>query len=65
MYLDNNSGNPIEPVLECRFTNGANLVAQTRAMVSQMGPGVRAGIAVLGPTVNYHVDRASCQATSP
>lgn len=24
LYLNNNSGNPVEPVVECRFTNGAN-----------------------------------------
>ena len=64
-YLNNNSGNPVEPVVECRFTNGGNLVTGTRAMVSQMGAGVRAGIAVLGPRVSYHVDKASCQVVSP
>jgi hypothetical protein len=64
-YLNNNSGNPVEPVVECRFTNGGNLVTHTRAMVSQIGPGVRAGIAVMGPRVNYHVDKASCQVASP
>lgn len=65
MYLNNNSGNPVEPVLQCRFTNGGNLVTDTQAMVSPIGPGVRAGIAVMGPRVNYFVDRASCQVTSP
>ena len=65
LYLNNNSGNPVEPVVECRFTNGGNLVTDTRAMASQIGPGVRAGIAVMGPRVNYFVDRASCQVASP
>jgi len=64
-YLSNNSNNPVDPVVECRFTNGANLVTHTRAAVSRIGPGVRAGIAVMGPRVNYHVDKATCQVTSP
>ena len=33
LYLDNNSGNPVEPVLECRFTNGGKAVMDTRAIV--------------------------------
>ncbi len=65
MYLNNNSNQPVNPVLECRFTNGGNLVTATRVEVSQMGPSVRAGIAVAGPRVQYFVDKASCQVTSP
>jgi hypothetical protein len=65
MYLNNNSGNPIDPVVECRFTNHGNLVTGTRATVSRMGPGVRAGIAVMGPRIATFVDRASCQIVSP
>lgn len=65
MYLNNNSGNPVEPVVDCRFTNAGNLVTSTRAMVSPIGAGVRAGVAVMGPRVNYFVDKASCQVASP
>ena len=65
MYLNNNSGAPVQPVLECRFTNHGDLVTHTRVMVSQIGPGVRAGVAVMGPRVNYFVDRATCQVASP
>jgi hypothetical protein len=65
MYLNNNSNQPVNPVLECRFTNGGNLVTATRVEVSQVGPSVRAGIAVAGPRVQYFVDKASCQAISP
>lgn len=65
MYLSNNSGSPIEPVVQCRFTNGGNLVTDTQATISQIGPGVRAGVAVMGPRVNYFVDKASCLVMSP
>jgi len=64
-YLNNNSGQAVDPVLECHFTNHGQLVAGTKVMVSQIGPGVRAGIAVMGPRVNYFVDKASCQVTAP
>ena len=30
MYLDNNSANPVDPVIECRFLNGAATVMTTR-----------------------------------
>ena len=65
LYLNNNSGAPVQPVLECRFTNHGDVVSPTRVMVSQIGPGVRAGVAVMGPRVNYFVDRATCQVASP
>lgn len=64
-YLNNNSGQAVEPVLECHFTNHGKVVAGTKVMVSQIGPSVRAGIAVAGPRVNYFVDKASCQVASP
>jgi hypothetical protein len=65
MYLNNNSANPVDPVVQCRFTNAGNLVTDTRATVSPIGPGVRAGVAVMGPRVSYFVDKASCQVVSP
>jgi hypothetical protein len=65
MYLNNNSNQPVSPVLECRFTNGGKLVTATRVEVSQVGASVRAGIAVAGPRVQYFVDKASCQVISP
>jgi hypothetical protein len=65
LYLNNNSGNPIMPVLECRFTNAGNPVTATRVVVSQIGAGVRAGVAVMGPRTDVFVDRASCQIVSP
>ncbi len=65
MYLDNNSGNPVDPVIECRFLNGGNLVMRTRATVAQTAPSVRQGLVVYGPKTDAFVDRASCNVTSP
>jgi hypothetical protein len=65
MYLNNNSGNAVTPVVECHFTNHGQPVSDTRAQVGQMGPGIRAGIAVMGPRVEFFVDRATCNVVSP
>lgn len=65
LYLDNNSGNPVDPVIECRFLNGSNLVMRTRATVAQTGPSVRQGLVIYGPKTDAFVDRASCNVTSP
>lgn len=65
LYLNNNSGNPVDPVIECRFTNGGNTVMDTRATVQQTGPGVRQGMALYGPRSDVFVDRVSCRVTAP
>ncbi|MBI2741342.1 MAG: hypothetical protein HYX38_33005 [Rhodospirillales bacterium] len=65
MYLNNNSGNTINPVVDCNFTNAGKPVTNTRAQVTQIGPGVRAGIVVMGPRTNFFVDKAACQVASP
>jgi hypothetical protein len=65
LYLDNNSGNPVEPVIDCRFTNGNNTVMNTRALVQQTGAGVRQGLAIYGPRSDVFVDRVSCSVASP
>lgn len=65
MYLNNNSANPVEPVIECRFLNGGNTVMATRATVARTGPGVRLGIVIYGPRTDVFVDRSSCNVTSP
>jgi hypothetical protein len=64
-YLNNNSGNAVSPVLDCQFTNAGKPVTTTRASVSALGPGVRAGVAVMGPRVTVFVDKATCQVTLP
>ena len=65
MYLDNNSGNPVDPVIECRFTNGGNPVMETRALVQTTAPSVRQGLVIYGPRTDVFVDRASCRVTAP
>lgn len=65
MYLDNNSGNPVNPVIECRFLNGGNTVMRTRATVAQTAPSVRQGLVIYGPRTDAFVDQASCNVTSP
>jgi hypothetical protein len=37
--LDNNSVEPVVPVINCRFTNAGRLVEQTHALVPTVGPG--------------------------
>jgi hypothetical protein len=65
MYLDNNSGNPVDPVIECRFTNGGSTVMDTRALVQTTAPSVRQGLAIYGPRTDVFVDRVSCRVTAP
>ena len=65
LYLDNNSANAIEPVLECRFTNAGNPVMVTRARVGATGAGIRQGLVVYGPRTDVFVDRALCNIVSP
>jgi hypothetical protein len=65
MYLDNNSGNPVNPVIECHFLNAGNTVMRTRATVATTGAGVRQGLVIYGPRTDVFVDRASCNVTSP
>jgi hypothetical protein len=65
LYLDNNSANPVLPVINCRFTNAGRLVEQTHALVPIVGPSVRAGLIIYGPKTDLFVDRANCAVTSP
>lgn len=65
MYLNNNSGNPVDPVIECRFTNGGNTVMDTRALVQTTAPSVRQGLAVYGPRTDVFVDRVTCRVAAP
>jgi hypothetical protein len=65
LYLDNNSANPVDPVIECRFTNGGNAVMETRALVQTTAPSVRQGLAIYGPRTDVFVDRVSCRVTAP
>jgi hypothetical protein len=65
LYLDNNSANPVNPVIDCSFKNAGNVVMSTRATVAQTAPSIRQGLVVYGPKIDVFVDRASCNVTSP
>ena len=65
IYLDNNSGNPIDPIIECRFSNAGNAVLDARAIVQTTAPSVRQGLVIYGPRTDVFVDRATCRVTAP
>lgn len=65
LYLDNNSANPVLPLLNCRFTNGGQLVEQTHVLVPQVGAGLRVGMVIYGPKTELFVDHANCAVKSP
>jgi hypothetical protein len=65
VYINNNSATAIDPVVECRFMNHGQPVTYTRAVLSRVGPGVRAGIEVVGPRAEIFVDTANCEIVSP
>ena len=65
LYVTNNSGGTIDPVVGCRFTNQGHTVEATRIVVPPAGPGERLGVPVRGPRSDIFVDRVTCQLLSP
>ncbi len=65
LYLNNNSGRTIVPMLLCTFTNAGKPVEQTRVLLPALGAGVRVGLTVHGPQTSLFVDRATCRVESP
>ena len=65
VYVTNNSGNVVDPVVGCTFTNGGRPVQDTRVVLSPAGPGERWGVPVYGPPVSTFVDRVTCRLLSP
>ena len=65
LYLDNNSGNSLEPVLSCHFTNTGKLVEQTVVLMPPIAGGTRVATIVEGPKTEIFVDRANCAVASP
>jgi hypothetical protein len=65
LYLNNNSGRTVAPLLHCSFTNGGKPVEETRVLLPAVGAGVRVGFTVHGPKTNLFVDRATCRVESP
>ncbi|SKA12571.1 hypothetical protein SAMN02745126_03700 [Enhydrobacter aerosaccus] len=65
LYLQNNSANGLSPVIGCGFTNGGNLVQNTRISLPIVAAGTRVGIVVSGPGSEVFVDSVSCNIVSP
>ncbi|MBS0518482.1 MAG: hypothetical protein JSR90_07295 [Proteobacteria bacterium] len=65
LYLQNNSGSAQSPVLGCGFTNGGNMVQNTRVTLPAVPPGDRVGLVVTGPGSSVFVDSVSCNVISP
>jgi hypothetical protein len=65
MYLQNNSASTFAPSLDCRFTNGGNLVLQSNVQVGPVAGGNRVGLFFFGPPSNIFVDNVSCSVLSP
>lgn len=65
LYLQNNSGGPQTPVLGCAFTNGGNMVQDTRVSLPAIPGGDRVGLVVTGPGSAVYVDSVSCNVVSP
>ena len=65
LYVTNNSGNVVDAVVGCTFTNGGRAVQDTRIVLQPSGPGERWGFPVYGPPVTTFVDRVTCRVLSP
>ncbi|MBI3199150.1 MAG: hypothetical protein HYZ40_16920 [Rhodospirillales bacterium] len=65
LYLNNNSGKTVLPLLHCSFTNGGKPVEETRVLLPPVGAGLRVGLTVHGPKTSIFVDRAKCRVESP
>jgi len=65
LYVTNNSGDTVDAVVDCHFTNQAAKVEDVRLLVPPAGPGERLGLPVRGPRTDLFVDRVTCQLMSP
>ena len=60
VYLNNNSGQTIFPVIDCRFTNAGVPVENVRANLPPVAGGQRVRLTVNGPPTTLFVDKAEC-----
>lgn len=65
VYVTNNSGGSIDPIVDCHFTNHGQKVESIRLKVPTTGPGERLGLTVRGPKVDMFVDKVTCVPMSP
>jgi len=65
LYATNNSAAPIDPIIDCHFTNNGQKVESIRVRVPTAGPGERLGFAVRGPRVDMFVNAVTCLPMAP
>lgn len=65
MYLQNNSAGTVVPSLDCRFTNGGNMVMASYVLISPVAGGNRVGLVFSGPPSDVYVDNVTCSVLSP
>lgn len=61
LYVTNNSGNTVNAVVGCQFTNQGRKVEDVRVVVPPAGPGERLGVPVRGPRTDLFVDQVACR----
>lgn len=61
LYVTNNSGNTVNTVVGCQFTNQGRKVEDVRVIVPPAGPGERLGVPVRGPRTDLFVDQVACR----
>ncbi len=65
LYVTNNSGGTINPIVDCHFTNHGQKVESVRLIVPPAGPGERLGMGVRGPRVDMFTDAVTCVPMAP
>jgi hypothetical protein len=65
LYVTNNSGGTINPIVDCHFTNHGQKVESVRLIVPPAGPGERLAMAVRGPRVDLFTDAVTCLPMAP
>ena len=65
LYINNNSGAPIDTQVGCSFTNGGRTVQESRVVVPTAAAGTRLSVQVAGPRVDVFVDRVLCRVLTP
>jgi len=61
LYVTNNSGNTVNAIVGCQFTNQGRKVEDVRVVVPPAGPGERLGVPVRGPRTDLFVDQIACR----
>ena len=65
LYINNNSGAPVDTQVGCSFTNGGRTVQESRVVIPTAAAGTRLSVPVDGPRVDVFVDRVLCRVLTP